>query len=109
MNLNTLKNIANDEIKKHLGPDWRFIWLRAKRRLGVCNFTDKTIGISKPLAQVNEESRMRNTLMHEIEHGICGFEVMHGSAWKKKFKELGGSGLRQACPEKDGLPFNYCD
>lgn len=118
MNLEKLEAMAKEEIDKHLNipggkhplgykvdGGWKFKWTHGRRQLGVCYYGKKLIKISKDYALLNDEPRMRNTLMHEIAHAIVGHEIHHGYAWRKVARSIGANGNRLASTILDGLPL----
>jgi hypothetical protein len=118
MDLAKLEAIAKEEIDKHLNipggkhplgykvdGGWKFKWTYGRRQLGVCYYGPKLIKISKDYARLNDEPRMRNTLMHEIAHAIVGHEVHHGYLWQRAAKLIGADGHRLANSKNDGLPL----
>jgi predicted SprT family Zn-dependent metalloprotease len=52
------------------------------------------ISISQHLARLNDESTVRNTILHEIAHALMGHEAGHGPKWRAKAREIGRDGER---------------
>lgn len=75
---------------------WRFAVDRARARAGQCNFTTKTISVSKHfLWDVGTtDSEYRNIVLHEIAHALAGREAGHGPAWKEVALSIGCDGDR---------------
>lgn len=97
MELEKAKELANELIgRKHLlyRDGWRFEFDNAKRRLGCCNFTYKTISLSKAITLINDESIIRNTILHEIAHALVGRGHGHDWVWRQKALEIGCDGNR---------------
>lgn len=71
-------------------PDegWKFKFDNAKRRFGSCQYSTKTISLSRPLTIVNDESEVRNTILHEIAHALTPGHG-HGYVWKKACELIG--------------------
>jgi len=67
---------------------WTFHFDRAKRRFGACNYTTKTISLSRHLTQLNSAAQVRETLLHEIAHALTP-GAHHGEAWQRACKQLG--------------------
>lgn len=70
---------------KELG--WRFEYNSRKRAAGLCNYTKKTIYLSKYLVTQNLEKGLEfeNTLRHELAHaidGAMGQRSHHNNVWK---------------------------
>ena len=72
---------------------WRFEFDNAKRRFGVCNYTAKIIGLSRSLVELNDEARVRNTILHEIAHALTPGHG-HDRVWSRKAREIGSDGER---------------
>ncbi|HIQ57558.1 TPA: SprT-like domain-containing protein [Candidatus Gracilibacteria bacterium] len=68
---------------------WVFIFDRAKKRFGMCNYTTKTISLSKYLTAINSEEKVINTILHEIAHALAGYNAGHGKKWKETMINLG--------------------
>jgi len=73
---------------------WRFALDNAVRRFGQCNHQKRTITVSRKLAAVNSEARMRNTLLHEIAHALVGPGHGHNSTWHARAVAIGCDGQR---------------
>ena len=83
-----LEEFAREKIAEHELWDWSFVWDRAQRRLGFCS-PDKRISISKPLARLNSDSLMQDTVLHEIAHALAGVNAGHGPKWRKIARSIG--------------------
>jgi len=79
---------------------WVLKFDRAKRRLGLCRYTKKTIQLSEIMVTGDSDENIRNTLLHEIAHALVGSErkggkhIHHGPKWVEKAKEIGCNGKR---------------
>lgn len=80
---------ANALIRMHLDPSWSFAFDNAKRRAGLCNFTDQRISVSKYLAARFSDDDVHQTLLHEVAHALAGPAAGHGPEWKRIARELG--------------------
>lgn len=76
------------------GLNWRFRFDSALRRFGACRFKSETISLSRSLTQLNDESRVKDTLLHEIAHALVGRGKGHGYTWRLKAQEIGCSAKR---------------
>lgn len=90
---------ANALIRHHLDPifgpgAWSFDFDRAKRRAGLCNFTDRRIQVSRYLAEKFDDDEVHQILLHEVAHALAGAEAGHGQKWKRIAAELGYAGGR---------------
>lgn len=86
-------------IRLHLDPrfgqgSWSFGFDRAKRRAGLCNYTDRRITVSRYLAEKFEDDEIHQVLLHEVAHAVAGPEAGHGREWKRIAAELGYVGGR---------------
>jgi hypothetical protein len=108
MNIRKLRKNAVRDIEncRDVGlRGWTFKWMYSKRGLGYCDFDKKLIAISKPLAKVNCERRMMDTLRHEIAHALAGPDAGHGILWKKIARKVGCDAHEFADPKVDGIPL----
>ena len=107
MTLTDINSLANELFTKHGLADWVFKFDNAKRRFGCCNYTTKTISLSKHLCRLNSESEIVDTLLHEIAHALTPGQG-HGKLWQEKCAELGAEPRR--CYSADQVkqpPPNY--
>jgi predicted SprT family Zn-dependent metalloprotease len=91
MNLSAAQTLAVSLMKQHgiweLG--WRFNFDSAVKRFGVCKYRSKIIGLSAKLVTLNDEERVKDTILHEIAHAIAGFKAGHGIEWKRACIRIG--------------------
>lgn len=92
MNILKAKSMALDLMKKHGLEDWTFQLSTARRRYGVCMLRVKTIKLSAPLAILNSEESVRDTILHEIAHALVGRGHGHDRIWQAKALEIGCDG-----------------
>lgn len=86
-------------IRHHLNPKfgdgtWTFDFDRAKRRAGLCNYTDKRITVSRYLVARFDDDETHQTLLHEVAHALAGPQAGHGPEWKRIARDLGYVGGR---------------
>lgn len=82
-------------IRMHLDADvWSFGFDSAKRRAGLCNYTDHRITVSRYLAEKFDDDEIHQVLLHEVAHAVAGPAAGHGPAWKRVAAELGYVGGR---------------
>lgn len=74
-------DLACKLMNTHNLKTWVFKFDRAKRRAGSCCYSDKTITLSQHYVEHNEESDVKNTILHEISHALCPGDG-HGEQWK---------------------------
>ena len=105
MKLEKARNIAL-RLMRQLGlSDYTFTWDRAVRRFGCHNGRLKTLSLSRPMTEhENNEKRVINTILHEIAHALDyrkrGYSN-HDSEWKRMAKSIGCSGER--CSSGSGV------
>jgi len=104
MNLNNAMRLANDLLIQHGLSDWRFKFDQAVRRFGCCKYRYKTITLSAPITEINDESVVRNVILHEIAHALVGRGHGHGIVWKRKAVEIGCTGDRCYNPKEVNTP-----
>ena len=93
---------ADALIRMHLDPVvWSFDFDNAKRRAGLCNFTDKKISVSRYLANKWDDDEIHQILLHEVAHAMAGPRAGHGPRWKAVAADLGYVGSRTA--DGDGV------
>ena len=93
MDLCAARILAIALMKHHGLADWTFRFDHARRRFGSCRTRKKVITLSKPLAFLNEEPQVRDTILHEIAHALAPDDG-HGELWKRKCREIGADPRR---------------
>ena len=93
MKLTEASRLAQKLFYEHGIEDWRFKYSRSVRRFGVCVPRIKLIAISKPLVELNEEARVKNTLLHEIAHALTPGHG-HDRVWRSMAIAMGCDGRR---------------
>jgi predicted SprT family Zn-dependent metalloprotease len=89
VNLNDAHATALAIMLQHGLRDWRFAFDRGRSRFGACHHGRKKITLSRPLAALNPEAEVRDTILHEVAHALAGHKAGHGRAWKAKAAEIG--------------------
>ena len=82
MEIKQTQLLADELIIQYI-PGWKFKWSVAKAIFGRCSYSQKTILISKPIAELNEEADVRDTILHEIAHALVGMGHGHDQEWKR--------------------------
>jgi predicted SprT family Zn-dependent metalloprotease len=88
MNLYAARHLAGALMKQHGLVDWSFRFDHARRRFGSCRCRLKLITLSRPLTFLNDETQVRDTILHEIAHALTP-GAGHGDLWKRKCREIG--------------------
>ncbi|WP_423921914.1 SprT-like domain-containing protein [Frigoribacterium sp. 2-23] len=93
--LDRVRHWADALIALHLDPAvWSFDFDNAKTRAGLCNYTSKTITVSRYLAGRYEDDEIHQVLLHEVAHALAGSRAGHGPTWRRVAAELGYEGSR---------------
>jgi predicted SprT family Zn-dependent metalloprotease len=97
--INVMGYIETKVSAKDLG--YRFQFDSAKRRFGVCRYTRRIIGLSKPLVEMNLDNfkEINDTILHEIAHAIAYYIDRyegkgHGWLWREVAMSIGCNGER---------------
>lgn len=106
MNLNDAEQMARELIAQH-APGYRFAWSNARTIFGQCDYTNRTISLSRPVTRINDAAEVRDTILHECAHAIAGAGAGHGPAWKHAVRMLGGNPSRTSDAEngRDAAPW----
>lgn len=92
--LRDVLELAHDLLREHGLPDWRIIYDHARRRAGLCNFTTRTISLSRHYARHAPLDHIKDTILHEIAHALVGPRHGHNAVWRQKAREIGCSAMR---------------
>lgn len=69
-------------------------WFSRKRTFGLCDYRYKTLYLSAPLTELNDEVAVRDTLLHEIAHALAGWRAGHGPRWREVARRIGATPTR---------------
>jgi predicted SprT family Zn-dependent metalloprotease len=75
-------------------PVWKFEFDRSKVRFGKCAYGTKTISLSRYLVELNAESEVRDTILHEIAHALAPRGAGHGNKWRVVAQSIGCNAMR---------------
>ncbi len=82
--------LAERKIAEHLDlENWKFEFDSAKRRAGLCNYTEKKIQLSKYHVNIHTVDENMQVVLHEIAHAMCGHEAGHSKIWLNTAKKIG--------------------
>lgn len=98
MQLTDAHIMARSLMDKHGLQNWGFQFDGAKKTFGVTWYKRKIISLSKTLTELNEESHVRDTILHEIAHALVP-RGGHSREWRRKAIEIGCNGKRQYSSE----------
>lgn len=95
MNAAQAHTLALQLMNKHglSNQGWYFKFDNAKRRLGQCNYTRRCISLSYHWVELQNESQVKNTILHEIAHALTPGHK-HDHVWRRKAIEIGCDGNR---------------
>lgn len=94
MELRQVRRLAYELMERYGLKGWSFQFDRSKKRFGQCDYNARTISISAYIANLNEETHVRNTVLHEIAHALVGPGYGHGQAWVNVARTIGCTGER---------------
>ncbi|PCI24387.1 sprT domain-containing protein [Candidatus Peregrinibacteria bacterium] len=77
-----------------LETGWSFRFDKATRRFGCCNYSKKEISLSRRLTHLNDDEKVKDTLLHEVAHALVGPGHGHNAVWKAQALQIGCSGVR---------------
>lgn len=89
MDIQEFCNYADRYINTHLPSGWWWKFDDCKRRLGACYVGRKLITFSRHLPELNTLEVCKDTILHEIAHGLVPIGSGHNWVWKRKARELG--------------------
>ena len=85
---------AQSLLIEHGLKNWRFSFDHARRRAGLCNFSTKTISLSRHYACQATIEHITDTILHEIAHALVGPCHGHDAVWRSKARDIGCSAMR---------------
>src|SRR5688572_6617188 len=93
MDFITAEKMAKQLMALHGLNEWNFKWIKTISIAGRCNYPKKLIMLSCKIVLINDESNVRNTILHEIAHALTPGKG-HSKEWKRKAKEIGCTAQR---------------
>lgn len=82
--------LAERKIAQHLDlENWKFEFDSAKRRAGLCNYTEQKIQLSKYHVDIHTVDENMQVVLHEIAHAMAGHEAAHSKVWLATAKRIG--------------------
>jgi predicted SprT family Zn-dependent metalloprotease len=96
MLLSDVKILAESLLKEHglSNRGWIFDFDNALGRCGVCKHRSRKIQLSKHYSNLNIETNVKDTILHEIAHALVGPGHGHNHIWRAKAIEIGCKGFR---------------
>ena len=94
MQLAAANKLANELMAEHglNTKGWTFSYDNAVRRFGACHYSTKRITLSHKLTSLNDETKIRTIMLHEIAHALAGRKAHHNATWKAICRSIGGDG-----------------
>jgi RimJ/RimL family protein N-acetyltransferase len=85
-----IRAIAERKMAEHIDlENWQFGFDSGKRRAGLCNYTNKTITISRYLVDIHTIDESMQVVLHEVAHAMCGKGDGHNKKWLATAKSIG--------------------
>ena len=85
-----IRALAEHKMAEHIDlENWQFGFDSAKRRAGLCNYTNKTITISRYLVDIHTIDQSMQVVLHEVAHAMCGKREGHNKKWLATAKSIG--------------------
>lgn len=91
MDIQDIERLARDEMDKHglIDAGWTFRWNGRIRAAGLCNYTYRTIELSRVLSPKRANADILDTIRHEIAHALAPRGAHHGREWREIARSLG--------------------
>lgn len=85
-----IRALAERKMAEHIDlENWQFGFDSAKRRAGLCNYTNQTITISRYLVDIHTIDESMQVVLHEVAHAMCGKREGHNKKWLATAKSIG--------------------
>lgn len=96
MTLNDAHKLAYSLMIEHgiTAKGWHFYFDKAIRRFGCTHYQTKQITLSKTLVQLNDETTVKNVILHEIAHVLAGHANGHNHLWRNQAAAIGCDAAR---------------
>ena len=100
MKLEEVGKLARELITNHDLHGYESHFSKAVKRVGTCDNCKKIIRLSESFASKNDESKVKDIILHEIAHALdfsIGGKSKHDDSWKAIARQIGCSGSRVCC------------
>jgi SprT protein len=105
-----VERLARLLMRKHglEAKGWSFGFDNAKTRHGQCDYDRRRITISRHFSELNSMAVVKDTLLHEIAHGILGQPgIGHGREWRNIAVAIGARPVaRKGAPIKPASTYD---
>ena len=92
MDLNDAKAVALSLMNEHGVSHYSLKFTPSFSFAGRCNYTKEIIELNPRWVERADGASVRNTILHEIAHALCGPRAAHGYRWFQTFTSIGGNG-----------------
>lgn len=89
MTLYTAQQLGKQLMTENQLTGWVFKFDNARKRFGYCDARNKVISLSQNLVSLNDEARVKNTILHEIAHALAGPRAGHSYSWRIQARRIG--------------------
>lgn len=107
IDLSWIEDEAQELFAEHNLIGWKFSFDNAKMRFGICYYNTHEIQLSRPLCLINDETQIRDVLLHEVAHAIAGHDAGHGIRWKNVAMRIGADPVRCYDDETVNTPDDH--
>lgn len=83
---------------------WDYGLDRAKRRLGLCDYSEKMLVFSLPIIEANSLDILRDTVLHETAHALVGRGHGHSNVWKMMAMSIGARPVSCSLAYEEHIP-----
>ena len=103
--------LARELMEKHKLDGWKLKFDESKSHLGQCRYSEKSIYLSYPYVEINDEKIIRNTILHEIAHALAGSGHGHNRIWRTIARHIGCTGDRctRGAERPRGIWSRHCE
>lgn len=93
MSIDDAMSVAQKLLVQHnlVATGWTVGVCKGKRRLGLCNYRQRVIRISRDHIMKGTDEEVLDTIRHEVAHAIAGYGAKHGPIWQRVAIALGAS------------------
>lgn len=89
MKIEKAKELAMMLMRENKLTEWKLHFDNARNRFGKCSHTLKQINLSTILVKLNDEQKVKETILHEIAHATIGPGNGHNRKWKTAAVSIG--------------------
>lgn len=93
--LSEVRELAESLMAEHLARkkhEWTFRFDHARRRAGACHHETREISLSRHIVVLGSLDDVRQIILHEIAHALCGWRHGHSQKWLDTARAIGYTG-----------------